>query len=144
MSIFEDVVEVHYNAATHRDHVTGSCEIDTVVEALRAVKATAGPDLDLTQGDAVVILDRQSAKTISERLGDDVHIAFEDPLVPRERLYLVPSRIEQVLPGMTQVHTAGSSTRFGLVMDPSCVTYDNEVIDPAGVVGISWVVVDGE
>lgn len=28
----------------------------------------------------------------------------------------------------------------GLVMVPSCVSYDNEVIDPAGVVGISWVV----
>jgi len=143
MSLFEDVVEVHYQAATHRDHVTGPCEVDTLVEALRAVKATAGPDLDITQGDAVVILDRRSAETISDQLGDDVHVEFEDPLVPREHLYLAPSRIEQALPGLTQVLTTGSSTRFGLVMDPSCVTYDNEVIDPAGVVGISWVV-DGE
>jgi len=137
VSLFEDVVEVHYEAATHRDHVTGPCQIDTLVEALQEVTPQH-------RDDALVILDRQSAGTISDRLGDDVHVTREDPLVPREHVYLVPKRIEQALGDETMVLTEGSSTRFGLVMDPSCVTYDNEVIDPAGVVGISWVVVDGE
>ena len=142
MSIFEDLYEVYYQAGTYRDHVTGPCEASTVVEALRAVDATTGPDVDITNGDAVVILDRQSAETISQRLGDDVHVAFEDPIVPREHVYLTPSRIEQALPGKTQVHTVGVPSRWGLVMVPSSVSYDNEVIDPAGVVGISWVVQD--
>lgn len=140
MTIFEDLNEVWYEAGTHRDHVTGRCEADTLLEALQAVDATTGADVDITQGDVVVILDRGSAETISERLGDDVHVDFEDLHVPREHLYLAPSRIEQVLPGKTQVHTVGSPSPWGLVMDPSCVNYDNEVIDPAGVVGISWVV----
>jgi len=140
MSIFEDLYEVRYQAGTHRDHVTGPCEADTLFESLQAVDATTGTDVDITQGDAIVILDRQSAETISERLGDDVHVAFEDPLVSREHLDLAPSRIEQVLPGKTQVHTVGSPSRWGLVMDSGCVSLDNEVIDPAGVVGISWVI----
>lgn len=140
MSIFEDLYEVWYEAGTHRDHVDGPCVADTLLEALREVDATTGTDVDITQGDAVVILDRQSADEISEALGDDVHITLNDPIIPREFVYLVPRRIEQVLPGMTQVHTVESSSRWGLVMDPSCVTYANEVADPAGVVGIEWVI----
>ena len=140
MSIFEDLYEVWYQTGSHRDHVTGRCEAATVLEALREVDATTGADVDITEGDAVVVLDRRSAATISERLGDDVHVSRDDPLVPREHVYLVPRRIEQVLPGKTQVHTVESSSPWGLVMVPSCVNYDNEVIDPAGVVGISWVV----
>ncbi|MDB2286675.1 hypothetical protein PM038_15675 [Halorubrum ezzemoulense] len=143
MSIFEDLYEVWYEAGTHRDHVTGRCEADTVLEALQEVDATTGADVDITEGDAVVVLDRRSAATISERLGDDVHVDYEDPLVSREHLYLTPSRIEQALPGKTQVHTVESVSPWGLAVVPSCVNYDNEVIDPAGVVGISWVV-DGE
>ena len=142
MSIFEDFYEVYYQAGTHRDHVTGPCEADTLVEALRAVDGTTGSDVDITNGDAVVILDRRSAETISERLGDDVHVAREDPIVPREHVYNTPSRIEQALPGKTQVHTVESSSPWGLVMVPSCVSYDNDVIDPAGVVGVSWVISD--
>jgi len=137
MSLFEDVVEVHYEAATHRDHVTGPCEIDTVVDALQEVTPQH-------RDDAVVILDRRSAAAISERLGDDVHVPREDPLIPRAHAGLVPKRIERALDDETMVFAEERSSRFGLVMDPSCVTYDNEVIDPAGVVGISWVVVDGE
>ena len=142
MSIFEDLYEVWYQAGSHRDHVTGRCEAHTVLEALREVDATTGADVDITEGDAVVVLDRGSAETISERLGDDVHVDFEDTLVPREHAYLTPSRIEQASPGKTQVHTIESSSRWGLVMVPSCVNYDNDVIDPAGVVGSSWVVDD--
>jgi len=140
MSLFEDVVEVHYEAATHRDHVTGPCEIDTLVEALQKVAPQH-------RDDAVVILDRPSAGTISNRLGDEVHVTVSDPLYPGQdhsHIDLVPKRIERALGDETMVFAEQSSTRFGLVMDPSCVTYDNEVIDPAGVVGISWVVVDGE
>ncbi|MFC5135475.1 MULTISPECIES: hypothetical protein [Haloferacaceae] len=135
MSLFEDVVEAHYQAATYRDHVSGPCEVDTLVEALQEVTPQH-------RDDAVVILDRQSAATISEHLGDDVHVTVETPHALREHVYLVPKRIEQALGGETMVLTEGSQTRFGLVMDPSCVTYANEVIDPAGVVGISWVVDD--
>ncbi|RLM81312.1 hypothetical protein DVK05_09970 [Halorubrum sp. Atlit-8R] len=142
MSIFEDIYEVWYQAGSHRDHVTGRCEADTLLEALQAVDATTGADVDITEGDAVVVLDRESAATISERLGDDVHVTRDDPLVPREHVYLVPRRIEQRLPGKTQVHTVESSSPWGLAMVPSCVNYDNEVIDTAGVVGISWVVDD--
>lgn len=142
MSIFEDLYEVWYEAGTHRDHVTGRCEADTVLEALQEVDATTGTDVDITEGDAVVVLDRESAETISERLGDDVHVALPASHVPRDHVYLVPRRIEQTLPGKTQVHTVESSSPWALAMVPSCVNYDNEVIDSAGVVGISWVVDD--
>lgn len=141
MSTFEDLYEVWYQSGTHRDHTTGPCEVDTLLEALQTVDATTGADVDVTEGDAVVVLDRRSAATISERLGDDIHVSRDDPLAPREHVYLVPRRIEQVLPGKTQVHTVESSSRWGLVMVPSCVSYDNDIIDPAGVVGISWVIV---
>ncbi|OYR82798.1 hypothetical protein DJ84_09540, partial [Halorubrum ezzemoulense] len=59
MSIFEDLYEVWYQAGSHRDHVTGRCEADTLLEALQAVDATTGPDVDITEGDAVVVLDRR-------------------------------------------------------------------------------------
>lgn len=113
MTIFEDLYEVWYQSGTHRDHVTGPCEADTLLEALQAVDATTGTDVDITEGDAVVILDRQSAATISGRLGDDVHVTLADPQLPREHVYLVPRRIENVLPGKTQVHTIGNSSRWG-------------------------------
>ena len=47
MSIFEDLYEVYYQAGTHRDHVTGPCEADTLFESLQAVDATTGTDVYL-------------------------------------------------------------------------------------------------
>lgn len=139
MSIFEDVYEVYYEAGTHRDAVTGPCEADTLLEALHEIDVATGIDTDVTQGDVVVVVDRESAEEISDRLGDDVHVTLPDIHVPREHVDLVPSRIEQVLPGKTQLHTVRTSSRFGVALDPSCVTYDNTIINPAGVVGIDWV-----
>ena len=144
MSIFEDLYEVYYQAGTYRDGVVGPCEADTVSEALAEVDKTTGPETSIADGDVIVILDWRSAKTISDRLGDSVHVTFESPHVDAEHVYTVPRRIEQVLPGKTQVHTVESSSRFGVVMVPSAVTYDNTIADPAGVVPIDWVVEDDD
>lgn len=138
MSIFEDVLEIHYEIGTHRDYVRGACEFDTLLDALRAVDETAPAAISVDALDAVVVIDRASAEEISDNLGDDVYVTLQGEHVDREFVDLVPRRIEQTLPDKAQVHTVNTDTRFGLVMVPHCVTYANTIADPSGVVGIEW------
>jgi len=144
VTIFEDLFEVYYRASTYRDSVVGRCEVDTVTEALGEVNDTTGPETSVVDGDVIVVLDCRSAKEISNRLGDDVHVTHESPHIDSEHAYSIPRRIEQALPGKTQVHTVESSSRFGVALVPSAVTYDNTIADPAGVIGIYWVVQDDD
>jgi hypothetical protein len=124
MSIFEDLLEVHYNA-----------ENQTVqrwdIEALK----TALDEVARPPEDVAIILDWDSLVYIADTI--DEQLEYDD-VVPHEHAEFRPDKIGMALDVRSTIHGVGSDTDFGLVMDPSAVRYDNTIADQSGVVAIEF------
>ena len=123
MSIFEDVLEVHYNAETR---VEGPPSADTIRTALNRV--AHDPD------DVSVVLDWDTAHEIEDQL---MHISVDYDL-PESHVETSCDRISTALDTRATVHGTGTGMDFGLVLHPIGINYANEVIAPASVVAIDF------
>lgn len=122
MTLFEDPLEIHYNAENRLKDVR---HVETLWTALRRV---AAPPEDL-----VVILDWESLHYISDPL--DVEIETD---LPAEHLELGPDKIGRKLDTRATIHGVDAGQAFGLVMRPYYVRYDNTIADQEKVLAIDF------
>ena len=124
MSLFEDVLEVHYNA---ENRVEGVRHIDTLRKALREIATP--PE------DATVVLDWGSLAYIAGGLDVEPEVTGH---VPREHVELRPEKIELALDTDALVFGQESGMSWGVVLDPHAVRYDNSIADHSKVVAIDF------
>lgn len=124
MSLFEDVIEVHYQSD---NRIEGPRHIDTLRTGLRKI-ATSPEDVS-------IVLDWDSLDKVAYPLDVEPEVTGH---VPRDHVELRPDKIELALETRALVHGVESGQAFGLLMDPRAVTYDNTVTDSKKVVAIDF------
>jgi hypothetical protein len=124
MSIFEDVLEVHYKAENRVEDVR---HVETIRRALEKVEAV--PE------DVTVVLNWDSLAYIAGGL--DVEPEYTGH-VPRQHVELRPEKIELALDTDAMVFGTESGTSFGVVLDPHAVRYDNSIANQDNVVAIDF------
>jgi hypothetical protein len=113
MTIFEDPLEIHYNA---EQCVKGRPHINLLRQAVRKNSAD--------KRDLAVIMDYDTL----ERVADGLETELEDDgrVVAYSELERATRKIEKEL-GQVFVHRIDSNKDFALVMNPSAVYYDNSI-----------------
>ena len=123
MTIFEDLIEVHYDALTRID---GPRSIQTINRALDTNIHDAS--------DLSVVLDWGTCSQMEEKLMD-INLDLD---LPEEHVETSTDRIGIAAEGNPLVHGYESSEAFGIVMHPIGVNYNNDVISPGSVVAIDF------
>lgn len=124
MSLFEDVIEVHYNP---ENRFEGRRHIDTLRYAMNQVASS--PE------DVSIVLDWESLDAIAHPLDVEPEVTGH---VPRDHVELRPEKVELALDTRALVHGVESGQAFGLVMDPRAVRYSNTISDDKKVVAIDF------
>ena len=125
MSLFEDVLEIHYNAKTRIEHAP---TIGALKEALDCVAATPG--------DVSIVLDWDTLNTIAHPL--DAEPDVSDTFVPPEHIEQRPEMVELTLDVPVLVHGVEAGQSFGLAMVPHAARYDNSIANHDKVVAIDF------
>ena len=125
MSLFEDVLEIHYNAESR---VSGGMSLHTLRQAADEV----GRPLE----DVCIVVTWNALDGIAAPLDE---YEFERELhIPKEHIETRTRQVEREFNHELHVHGVESGDDFALVMDPNAVTYANEIIDESGVVAIDF------
>jgi len=124
MSVFEDLLEVHYNAETR---IEGLRHIDTLREALDRI---AAPPVDVS-----LILDWGTLSYIAGGLDVEPEVTGH---VPREHVELRPEKVELALDTDALVFGQESGTSWAVALDSHAVRYDNTIADHSKVVAIDF------
>jgi len=123
MSLFEDVLEVHYDALRRVD---GPRTVETIERAL---------DSNIhDRDDLTVVLDWDTAHHIEDGL---MHIDLDLDL-PESHVETSCDRIGRAIGGETLFIGTHSEQSFGVALHPIGVNYANEVISPGSVVAIDF------
>jgi hypothetical protein len=125
MSLFEDVVEVHYNADKR---VSGGISLATLSKAVGRV---ARPLEDIC-----IVITWNALDGVAAPLEE--YEFDRDLLVPKEHIETRTRQVEREFGHEFNVHGVESGEDFAIVMDPSAVNYENDVIDDSGVVAIDF------
>ena len=125
MSLFEDVLEIHYNAENRIEQPT---TIEAIEQALDRV--AADPE------DVSVVLDWDSLDAIAHPL--DAKPDVSDAFLPPEHIEQRPEIIELTLDVPVIVLGVEAGQSFGLVMVPRAARYDNSIANHDKVVAIDF------
>ena len=123
MSLFEDIIEVHYNA---NERVEGPRTVGTIERAI---------DENIHDADDLsVVMDWDTCHYIEDSLMD-IELDLD---LPESHLETSTKRIGRAVGGKTIVMGTDSGQSFGLALHPIGVNYNNEVIAPTSVIAIDF------